>query len=65
MMKREYDLSKFFRNPERAKRLKENGCKVTITKGEGEDKRVVEQYFVTPEEVQAHDVHRKNHRVQN
>ena len=64
-MKREYDLSKFFRNPERAKRRRENGYTVQIVDGKGENERVVKEYFVTPEEVQARNLHRKNRRVQS
>jgi len=61
---REYDLSKSFRNPERAERLRKNGYKVTVTDGDSEDARVIREYFVTPEEVQARDKRRKSHRVQ-
>ena len=65
MMEREYDLSKFFRNPERTKRLRENGYKVTVTDGDGEDAKVIREYFVTPEEIQARDKLRKSRRTQN
>lgn len=50
-MKREYDVSKFFRNPERAKRLRENGCRIIITDGKGENEKIVEDYFITPEQI--------------
>jgi hypothetical protein len=58
-----YDLSKAFRDPLRAERLKKNGYTVQIT--EGDDEKVVDEYFVSPEEVQAYDIRRKNHRVQS
>ena len=60
-----YDLSKAFRDPERAERLKKNGYTVQITEGEGESEKVVDEFFVSPEEVQAYDLRRKNHRVQS
>jgi hypothetical protein len=62
---RNYDLSKAFRNTERARRLKENGCRIIVTRGEGDDQVIVEERFVTPEEIQSHDLRRKNRRVQN
>jgi NAD/NADP transhydrogenase alpha subunit len=61
---RNYDLSKAFRNPERAERLKKNGYMIQVTKGDGDKKEIVDEYFVSPEEVQAYDIRRKNHRVQ-
>jgi len=61
-MKDNYDFSKGFRDPSRAERLKKNGYTVQITRGE--DETVVDEYFVSPEEVQAYDIRRKNHRVQ-
>ena len=64
-MKDYYDFSKGFRDPERAKRLKEKGCKITVTRGEGDEEVVVEEYFVTPEEIQAHDKLRKSRKAQN
>jgi hypothetical protein len=63
-MKDYYDFSKGFRDPARAERLKKNGYTVQITRGEGDKEEVVDEYFVSPEEVQAHDIRRKNHRVQ-
>ncbi|MCL2813942.1 MAG: hypothetical protein FWD23_05020 [Oscillospiraceae bacterium] len=64
-MKDYYDFSKGFKNTERAERLRENGYKVTVTDGDCEDARVVREYIVTPEEVQARDKRRKNHRIQH
>jgi len=58
-----YDFTKGFRNAERAERLRKNGYKVTITDGEGENAKIVREYIVTPEEVQARDKRRKNHRI--
>ena len=63
-MESKYDLSKFFRDPERAKRRQENGYTVQIVDGKGENERVVKEYFVTPEEVQARSLQRKSRRVQ-
>jgi hypothetical protein len=60
-----YDLSKAFRKPELAERLRQNGYTVQITNGEGVDKKIVDEYFVSPEEVEAYDKCRKNHRIQN
>ena len=64
-MKDYYDFSKGFRDPERVKRLRERGCKITVTRGEGDEKVIVEEYFVTPEELQADAERRKSRRVQN
>jgi hypothetical protein len=50
-MEREYDITKFFRNPERAKRLRENGCRVMVTRRENGKEVVVEDYFITPEQI--------------
>ena len=63
-MKDYYDFSKGFRNTERAEHLRKNGYKVTVTDGDSEDARIVREYFVTPEEVQARDKRRKNQRAQ-
>jgi NAD/NADP transhydrogenase alpha subunit len=60
---RNYDLSKAFRRPELAERLKKNGYTVQITSGEGDKKRVVDEYFVSPEEVQAYDLLRETRRI--
>jgi NAD/NADP transhydrogenase alpha subunit len=62
---REYDLSKFFRRPDLVENLRKNGYKVTVTDGDGEEAKIVREYFVTPEEVQARDKRRKNQRVQS
>jgi len=62
---REYDLTKFFRNPERTERLRKNGYTVQVTRGEGENEKVIREYFVTPEEVQARDKRRRSRRIQN
>ena len=52
-MKDHYDFSKGFRNTERARRLRENGCRIMVTREENGKEVVVEDYFVTPEEIQA------------
>jgi len=68
-MKDHYDLSKAFRNTERARRLRENGCRVIVTREENGKEVVVEDYFVTPEEIVASNAQRdaslRNRRVQN
>ena len=64
-MKDNYDFSKGFRRPELTESLRKNGYRVTVTRGEGDEKRIVEQYVVSPEEVQAHDLLRKSRRVQS
>ena len=51
-----YDFSKGFRQPEFAERLRKNGCRVTVTDGEGDSAKIVEQYFVEPEEIAVRDV---------
>jgi len=58
-----YDFSKGFRKPQLAERLKTSGYKVEITNGEGADRKVVDEYFVTPEEVMAYDQRRLSKRV--
>ena len=60
-----YDLTKVFRDPERAERLKKNGYMIQVTSGEGKNEEVVDECFVSPEEVEAYDQRRKNHRVQS
>ena len=64
-MKECYDFSKGVRNPQLAERLRKNGYKVEITNGEGSDRKVVDEYFVTPEEVMAYDARRTSNRVHN
>jgi hypothetical protein len=34
-----------------AEPLRKNGCKVTVTRGEGAEKVIVEEYFVSPKEI--------------
>jgi hypothetical protein len=66
-------MKRYFKNPARAQRLRENGCTVRVTRGEGDDMEIVEEYFVSPEEVQEscrrRDAHLKeilqSKRVQN
>jgi len=62
-MKDHYDFSNGERN-HYTKRLRENGCKITVTRGEGEDKRVIKEYFRTPEEIAKSVERRKANRVQ-
>jgi len=50
-MKEHYDFSKGFKRPDLAKRLKENGYKVTVIDGDGDDVKIIREYFVSPEEV--------------
>ena len=64
-MKECYDFSKGFRKPQLAERLRKYGYKVEITSGEGNDRKVVDEYFVTPEEVMAYDGRRTSNRVHN
>jgi hypothetical protein len=60
-----YDFSKGIRKPQLAERLRTNGYKVEITNGEGSDRKVVDEYFVTPEEVMAYGARRTSNRVHN
>jgi len=60
-----YDFSKGVRKPQLAERLKSNGYKVEITSGEGADRKVVDEYFITPEEVTAYDQRRLSKRIQS
>ncbi|MCL2109408.1 MAG: hypothetical protein FWH20_08725 [Oscillospiraceae bacterium] len=60
-----YDLSKAFRKPDLAERLRQNGYTVQVTGGEGDEKEIVDEYFVSPEEVAAYDKTRRNFRVQS
>ena len=43
----------FRKNKERAERLRENGYRVMVTRKENGEEAVVEDYFITPEEVAA------------
>ena len=45
-------MRKFIKNPY-AERLIKNGHWVTVTDGEGDNTKIIEKYFVTPEEIQA------------
>ena len=64
----EYDLSKFFRDPERVKRRRENGYRVVVTRRESGKEIVVEDYFVSPEQIARENAQRdsnlRNRRVQ-
>jgi len=64
-MKDCYDFSKGFRKPQLAESLRRNGYKIEITNGEGCERKVVDEYFITPEEVMAYDARRTSNRVQN
>jgi len=63
-MERKYDLSKAFRNTERAERLRKNGCTIQVTREEDGKEVVVEEYFVSPEEMQIQAQLRKCRRIQ-
>jgi len=67
-MKDHYDFSKGFKKPDLAKRLRENGYKVTVTEDDSDDAKIVREYFVPPEEVIARGRRREecleNRRVQ-
>ena len=67
-MEREYDLSKFFRDPERARRLRKNGHRVIVTRRENGKEVIVEDYFVSPEQIAEEnamrDANLANRRVQ-
>ena len=47
-------MKQYIKNPyaERAKSIRENGCTIRITRGEGADKIIVEERTVTPREIQ-------------
>jgi N-acetyl-anhydromuramyl-L-alanine amidase AmpD len=60
-----YDFSKGFRKPQLAESLKKNGYKVEITDSKSSDRRVVDEYYVTPEEVMAYDARRSSNKVHN
>jgi hypothetical protein len=62
---RDYDVSKAFRDPSRAERLRKGGYTIRIFEGEGAEEKTVDEYVVTPEEVAAYDERRRKHRVQN
>ena len=59
----------FKKNRERAERLQKNGCRVMVTRKENGEEDVVEDYFVTPEEIAASNERRnaflKNRQVQS
>ena len=59
----------FKKNTERAKRIRENGCRIMVTRKEGGKEVVVEDYYVTPEEIAASNERRdailESRRVQN
>jgi hypothetical protein len=43
-------MRKFIKNPY-AKRIRERGCVIRVTRGEGADRVIVEERIVTPEEI--------------
>ncbi|MCL2755140.1 MAG: hypothetical protein FWD35_05440 [Oscillospiraceae bacterium] len=43
----------FKKNTQRAKRLRENGCRTIVTRNEGGKEVIIENYFITPEEIAA------------
>jgi len=59
----------FKKNKERAERLRKNGCRVMVTRTENGEEVVVEDYFITPEEIASSNERRittlKNRRVQS
>ncbi|MCL2693522.1 MAG: hypothetical protein FWE60_00270 [Oscillospiraceae bacterium] len=62
-MKDHYDFSKGVKNPYAA-HLKKHGCKITVTRGEGDNKKIVKEYFRTPEEIAESAERRKNNKIQ-
>jgi hypothetical protein len=44
-------MRNFKKNTERAKRLRENGCRVMVTRRENGKEVVVEDYFIAPEQI--------------
>ena len=47
-------MKKYIKNPyaERTASIRENGCTIRVTRGEGADKIVVEERTITPREIQ-------------
>ena len=47
-------MKKYIKNPyaERTANIRENGCTIRITRGDGADKEIVEERTVTPREIQ-------------
>jgi len=45
-------MRKFIKNPY-AERIRQNGCVIRITSGDGAAKVIVEERIVTPDEIQA------------
>ena len=41
----------FKKNTERARRIRENGCRIMVTRNEGGKEVIVEDYFITPEQI--------------
>ena len=61
-------MKKYIKNPY-AERLRKNGCTIRVTRGEGDNKVIVEERIVTPEEIALLNEHRDSvldsKRVQN
>jgi hypothetical protein len=53
-------MKRYIKNPFAAN-LRENGYKVRITRGEGKNKEIVEEYFVSPEEIEDGNKRRREH----
>ena len=62
-------MRNFKKNTERAKRLRENGCRVMVTRRVDGKEVVVEDYFVSPEQIAEENAQRdeslRSRRVQS
>jgi len=60
-------MREFIKNPY-AERIRKNGCSIRVTRGEGDNRVIVSERFVTPEEIEASNNRREknlmNKRVQ-
>jgi hypothetical protein len=45
-------MKRYYKNPARAQKLKENGCIIRITRGEGDNLEIIKEYSISPEEIQ-------------
>ena len=52
-------MKRYIRNSDIAERLEKNGCTIRVTSGEGIKKTILEERFVTPEEIAASNERRE------
>jgi uncharacterized DUF497 family protein len=58
-------MKRYIRNNDIAKRLRENGCTIRVTRGDGNQKEIIEERIVTPEEIALMNEHKNTFSNEN